>query len=174
MAENTLDFLVCNTCGTQYSTTSRADLKSCRTCDDPRQYVPRTGQTFTTLADLKNSNKYINEFTKVDDKDDRFWSIRTEPPLAISQRAILIKTPQGNVLWDCITYLDEETVSRVNSQGGLSAIVISHPHYYSTVSSQLLLGIPCVCSNVLRNSSILSGPKSSTAQSTWQMKTRHG
>jgi glyoxylase-like metal-dependent hydrolase (beta-lactamase superfamily II) len=36
------------------------------------------------------------------------------------------------VLWDCITYLDGETIDRIHEMGGLSAIVISHPHYYST------------------------------------------
>jgi len=133
MAENTLDLLICNTCGTQYCTSSRAELKTCRTCDDPRQYVPRTGQSFTTIGELKASNKYKNEFTKVDDTDDKFWSIKTEPQFAIGQRAILVKSDQGNVLWDCITYLDEDTITWVKKQGGLSAIVISHPHYYSTV-----------------------------------------
>jgi hypothetical protein len=36
------------------------------------------------------------------------------------------------VLWDCITYLDDKTISWINEQGGLASIVISHPHYYST------------------------------------------
>ena len=31
----------------------------------------------------------------------------------IGQRAILIQTPNGNVLWDCITLLDQETVDKV-------------------------------------------------------------
>jgi glyoxylase-like metal-dependent hydrolase (beta-lactamase superfamily II) len=43
-----------------------------------------------------------------------------------------MKTPEGNVLWDCITLLDDETVEWINSQGDLKAIVISHPHYYTT------------------------------------------
>lgn len=34
---------------------------------------------------------------------------------AIGQRAILLLTPHGNVLWDCITYLDQETVDKVIS-----------------------------------------------------------
>ena len=41
--------------------------------------------------------------------DDRFLSMWTEPKFAIGQRAILIKTPLGNIMWDCITYLDKET-----------------------------------------------------------------
>jgi glyoxylase-like metal-dependent hydrolase (beta-lactamase superfamily II) len=64
--------------------------------------------------------------------DHRFISIWTEPKFGIGQRAILIKTPGGNVLWDCIALLDDETVEWIKSEGGLEAIVISHPHYYTT------------------------------------------
>ena len=46
------------------------------------------------------------------DGDERFWSIWTEPKFGIGQRAILIKTPLGNVLWDCITFIDAETVAQ--------------------------------------------------------------
>ncbi|GME22251.1 Beta-lactamase-like protein [Neofusicoccum parvum] len=52
--------------------------------------------------------------------------------LAIGQRAILIETPEGNVLWDLITYLDDKTIEFIKSRGPLRAIVISHPHYYTT------------------------------------------
>lgn len=60
------------------------------------------------------------------------WSIVTEPQFAIGQRCILLETAEGNVLWDCITYLDDETVEFIKGKGGLKAIVISHPHYYTT------------------------------------------
>jgi glyoxylase-like metal-dependent hydrolase (beta-lactamase superfamily II) len=54
--------------------------------------------------------------------------------VGIGQRAILIQTPAGNILWDLIAYLDQPTVDKIQSLGGLSAIVISHPHYYTTWS----------------------------------------
>jgi hypothetical protein len=41
-------------------------------------------------------------------------------------------TPDGNILWDCISLLDEATVDIINALGGLKAIAISHPHYYAT------------------------------------------
>ncbi|KAL1959700.1 hypothetical protein VTO42DRAFT_1286 [Malbranchea cinnamomea] len=37
----------------------------------------------------------------------------------------------GNVLWDCITYVDDNTVRRNNELGGIDAIAISQPHYFS-------------------------------------------
>lgn len=98
-----------------------------------RQFVPPTGQNFTTLSALKSSTspKYTNKHKPLD-ADDRFISIWTEPKFGIGQRAILIKTPAGNVLWDCITLLNDETVEWINNKGGLKAVVISHPHYYTT------------------------------------------
>lgn len=125
--------LICNTCGTQFPERDLALRSSCFICDDPRQYVPPAGQSFTTLRDLTLSpQNYHNVFTPFTN-DDRLISIHTAPKFAIGQRAILVRTPSGkNILWDCVTFLDVATVARINNLGGLHAIVISHPHYYST------------------------------------------
>lgn len=78
------------------------------------------------------STKYSNTWSPIDSDNPNFWSISTTPKFAIGQRAILIKTPHGNVLWDCLTLLDDATIAWIQSQGGLKAIVISHPHYYTS------------------------------------------
>ena len=44
----------------------------------------------------------------------------------------MIQTDAGNVLWDCISLIDEATVERVGALGGISAIAISHPHFYGS------------------------------------------
>lgn len=131
MAFSTLDFLICSTCGVQYDV--EAGLNSCKICDDPRQYVPPTGQSWTTLKSLHLSQKYHNIFTPYPENPNLI-TIHTAPKLGIGQRAFLCLggAANGNVLWDCITYIDEETIQHVNSLGGISAIVISHPHYFST------------------------------------------
>ena len=59
--------------------------------------------------------------------------IGTTPTFAIGERALLVQHPQGNVLWDCMSLIDDETVAGIERLGGLSAIAISHPHYYSTM-----------------------------------------
>jgi glyoxylase-like metal-dependent hydrolase (beta-lactamase superfamily II) len=59
--------------------------------------------------------------------------IATTPEFAIGQRALLVRTPAGNVLWDCISLLDDATVEIIRGLGGLRAIAISHPHYYTTM-----------------------------------------
>lgn len=46
-------------------------------------------------------------------------------------RSFLVQTPEGNVWWDCITLHDEPTQQRIDKLGGLAAIAICHPHYYS-------------------------------------------
>ncbi|KAI5847406.1 beta-lactamase-like protein [Morchella snyderi] len=132
MASNLDDsLLICTACGTQFDIDGRTSLTKCRICDDPRQFVPPSGQTFTTLGDLKNSGKYRNK-TARDPENSLITSIWTEPKFAIGQRAFLIQTERGNILWDLITYLDQETINIINALGGLKAIIISHPHYYTT------------------------------------------
>lgn len=91
--------------------------------------MPPSGHSWTSLEQLKATHK--NEF-KQDENDGRIWSIFSTPQVAIGQRAIFIQTESGNVLWDCISLLDQETIDFINSRGGLVAIAISHPHFYST------------------------------------------
>ncbi|MEO6869225.1 MAG: hypothetical protein ABI168_06250 [Ginsengibacter sp.] len=49
------------------------------------------------------------------------------------QRAFLILAG-GNILWDCVSLLNEQTIDFIKSKGGLNAIAFSHPHYYSTMN----------------------------------------
>jgi hypothetical protein len=53
--------------------------------------------------------------------------------VGIDQRALLVRTPAGNFLWDCIALLDEATAAIIRALGGLAGIGLSHPHYYSTM-----------------------------------------
>ncbi|KAG0041824.1 hypothetical protein BGZ83_001266 [Gryganskiella cystojenkinii] len=125
---------VCTTCGTNAPADSHGNpLEACIICDEPRQYVRVGGQEWTTLEEMVASGKYKNKFTPSPIDPEHLISIHTTPGYAIGQRGILIRTPQGNVLWDCITYIDEETIKQVQALGGLKAIVISHPHYYSSL-----------------------------------------
>src|SRR5438445_802464 len=99
----------------------------CDICEDERQYVGWSGQTWTTLDDLRRDHH--NEI-----RDDLgLTGIGTKPAFAIGQRALLVRSPQGNVLWDCITVIDEATVEAARKLGGVRAIAISHPHYYSSM-----------------------------------------
>jgi hypothetical protein len=59
--------------------------------------------------------------------------IGSQPSFAIGQRAILVRTPGGNVLWDCISLLDAATVTAIKALGGVQAMAISHPHFYTSM-----------------------------------------
>jgi len=61
------------------------------------------------------------------------WGIGTEPKFAISQRGLLIQNSAGNILWDCVSLIDNDTIARIQALGGICAIAISHPHYYSSM-----------------------------------------
>lgn len=124
---NGLQSYICVTCGTQYPEMA-ALPERCPICEDERQYIGANGQEWTTLA--KMGEQYRNA---VRQHEEKLWGIGTEPKFAIGQRALLLQTKDGNILWDCISLLDEETIAAVKKLGGISAIAISHPHYYSSM-----------------------------------------
>ena len=117
---------ICSTCGTQFAETA-APPDRCPVCKDERQYVNWKGQTWTSLAALRQGHRNV-----LREEEPGVTSIVTEPSFAIGQRALLLQTASGNILWDCLSLIDEPTVQAVQALGGLSAIAISHPHYYSS------------------------------------------
>jgi glyoxylase-like metal-dependent hydrolase (beta-lactamase superfamily II) len=118
------DYAVCVTCGVQFGS---VDPDRCPVCEDARQYVPQSGQAWTTLSELRREHRNVVR------DDAGFVGIGTEPSFAIGQRALLVPWRGSNLLWDCITLLDDETALDVEHRGGLAAIAISHPHYYSAM-----------------------------------------
>jgi glyoxylase-like metal-dependent hydrolase (beta-lactamase superfamily II) len=118
---------ICATCGTQYPDTANPP-EHCPICEDERQYIGHDGQQWTTLEILQG--KYKNVFKT---EEANLIGIGTEPRFAIGQRGLLVQSPSGNVLWDCITLIDDETIAEVNKLGGITRIAISHPHYYSSM-----------------------------------------
>jgi hypothetical protein len=119
---------ICVTCGTQFSLSAEPP-RVCPICRDERQYVGSHGQRWTTLDALRRG-QWRNVLRE---QEPNLFAIGTEPKFGIGQRALLVRTPDGNVLWDCISLLDDATVSEVTELGGVSAIAISHPHYYSSM-----------------------------------------
>ncbi len=122
------NYFICKTCGVQFAATD-APPASCPICQDDRQYVGLQGQQWTTLAELQQQD-YHNVVTPA---EPGLSGIGTQPSFAIGQRALLVQSSGGNVLWDCISLIDDETVDNVRALGGISAIAISHPHYYASV-----------------------------------------
>jgi len=116
---------ICKECGTSFPD-SPSPPACCPICEDDRQYVPRTGQAWTTPDAL--SAKHVNTWRRL---EPNLFEIHTQPDFAIGQRALLIQTPGGNYLWDCIALIDDATIELIKGLGGLAGIAISHPHYYT-------------------------------------------
>jgi hypothetical protein len=118
---------LCVTCGTQFPPADHAPQR-CPICEDERQFVGLQGQQWTTLAQLQRTHR-----NTLYQEGERIWGVTTAPAFAIGQRALLIRTGQGNILWDCVSLIEADTVALIQALGGISAIAISHPHYYTSM-----------------------------------------
>jgi hypothetical protein len=93
---------------------------------DERQYVPPQGQRWATLEELQAEGRRLD----IRDLEPGLTGIGAEPTIGIGQRALLVQTPSGNVLWDCLGFIDDAGVDAVRARGGLRGIAMSHPHFY--------------------------------------------
>jgi hypothetical protein len=115
---------ICRTCGVQHPDTDQPP-DACAICSDERQYVGWNGQQWTTMAEISAERAVV-----IRAEEPGLWGVGVEPAFAIGQRALLVCTPQGNVLWDCISLLDDAARKRIAELGGIDAIAMSHPHFY--------------------------------------------
>lgn len=128
---------ICATCGTQYAP-SEAPPASCPICEDERQYVGRDGQRWTTHAELAAHHVLRIE------EDAGLVGIGIAPDFAIPQRALLLPTDAGNILWECVSLVTDAALEVLRAHGGVDRIVISHPHFYASMVewSDALGGVP--------------------------------
>jgi hypothetical protein len=122
-----MPLFICTACGTQYPQSDQPPAQ-CIICEEERQYVPPGGQSWTTLEKLSRS--HMNSYREY---EPGVIGIGSQPSFAIGQRAILVRTGGGNVLWDCISLLDAATITTIKGLGGIKAIAISHPHFYTSM-----------------------------------------
>src|SRR5580765_3314920 len=107
-----MPYYMCATCGVEYAE-SEHPPQHCIICEDERQYIGANGQQWTTLDDLRHNHH--NMFTPL---MPNLTSVVSEPKVAIGQRAHIVQAPSGNVLWDCISLIDDATVKQIQSMGG--------------------------------------------------------
>jgi hypothetical protein len=119
------DLPICLTCGVQYA----GPRENCPICEDERQYVGWEGQRWTSLDELRRTGHKM----KIAEEGTGVVGVGTDPATAIGQRALLVRTPAGNVLWDMVTHLDDDVIKEVMELGGIDAIAISHPHFYGSM-----------------------------------------
>jgi len=130
---------ICVTCGVQQAPSDEPP-GHCPICEDERQYVRQGGQAWTTLTELKENGHRV----ELRDLEPGLTGVGIEPAVGIGQRALLVQTSDGNLLWDCIGYIDEAAVEAIGNRGGLAGIAMSHPHFYGVMVewSRAFDGVP--------------------------------
>src|SRR5215469_14795497 len=95
---------ICTTCGTQFAESDQPP-PACDICEEPRQYVKKTGQQWTTLDKLRMTYRNSIKF-----EEPGLIGIGIEPHFAIGQRALFLRSAVANILWDCVSLLDQAVV----------------------------------------------------------------
>jgi hypothetical protein len=128
---------ICDTCGTQFEPAAAAPSR-CPVCEDERQYVGWAGQRWMTMEALARSHAVEIG------SEGGVTTLSLRPGFAIDQRAFLIPHGRQNLMWESLSLVTPEAVAQIEARGGVSAIAISHPHFYSSMTewSEALGGVP--------------------------------
>lgn len=130
---------ICVTCAVEQAP-SDTPPERCPICEDERQYVRQGGQAWTTREELRRTGHRI----ELRDLEPDLVGVSVTPSLGIGQRALLVRTANGNILWDCVGYIDGAAVAAIRGHGGIAGIAFSHPHFYGAMVewSQAFGGAP--------------------------------
>lgn len=129
-------FWLCRTCAVEHTTTAEV----CAICADERQWIPRSGQQWTTVDELSAEGMRI----ALSPLEANLVAVEAVPAFGIGQHSKLVCGPDGNVLWDPSGFVDENGVAAVAARGPVVAIVASHPHMFGAQVewSRRLGGVP--------------------------------
>ena len=128
---------ICRGCGIEHPDTPRPPDR-CVICTDDRQYVPGGVQEWTTQAEL--AGRYEADFHEL---EDGLIGVTVTPRFGIGHRPLLVRTPDGSILWEPAGYVDDVMIARVRSEGDLVAVAASHPHLVgAAVSWAREFGVP--------------------------------
>jgi glyoxylase-like metal-dependent hydrolase (beta-lactamase superfamily II) len=116
---------ICATCAVEHPDTAEPPTE-CAICADERQWVPRSGQKWTTFGDLRAAGVRV----ELHEVEPGLVAITSTPSVGIGQQCMLVQTPAGNLMFDPIGYVDDEAAARVLSFGPVLGIAASHPHMY--------------------------------------------
>lgn len=113
---------ICRTCAVEHAERPAV----CAICADERQWVPATGQAWTTLAELAAAGERL----VLEELEPDLLGLTSEPSVGIGQQAKIVRTPAGTLLWDPPGYVDDAAVEQVRALGPVVAIAASHPHMF--------------------------------------------
>ncbi|WP_171021165.1 hydrolase [Glutamicibacter sp. V16R2B1] len=104
---------------------SRTLPTHCPICEDERQYIPGGTQRWTCSETLEREGHQI----QVRELEEGLTALRA-PEVGIGQSALLIRSEDGNLLFDVPGMISSHAVEVIRELGGIAAIVASHPHMY--------------------------------------------
>ena len=113
---------ICATCGVEHDEAATA----CAICADDRQWIPATGQAWTTLGDLTAAGTTLT----MAELAPGLHAITHSPRVGIGQQSMLVSTAEGNLLWEPAPFIDVATVHAIRELGPVLAVVASHPHMF--------------------------------------------
>lgn len=113
----------CATCAIEHSDTQHPPA-TCAICSDERQFVPASGQRWTTQAELASAGHrgVLSEL------ETDLYAVDVVPELGIGQRGLFLRTAGGNLLWEPPGFIDSDMISAIHDLGGVDLVSASHPH----------------------------------------------
>lgn len=127
---------ICSTCAIEHA---EPLPELCAICSDERQYLPRDGQSWTDLADLRADHELT-----LSELEPGLGAVRVKPRLGIGQTSLLLRTEEAGLLWDPPGYFDDAGLELLTAQGPITAIAASHPHMFGVqvTLARALGGVP--------------------------------
>ncbi|WP_160050358.1 MULTISPECIES: hypothetical protein [unclassified Nocardiopsis] len=119
------NYWICRTCGANRAPAATAP-EDCPVCEDDRQWVPPGGHRWATREQLAAEGLH----TVLRPVEESVLGIGVEPGLGVGHRGVLVRTREGNLLWDPPGFLDRDAVAEVGRLGGITTVASSHPHMY--------------------------------------------
>src|ERR1043166_4644664 len=105
-----MEAFICKRCGVQYAPSDQPP-PSCPICEDERECVAWDGQQWTTIDQLVAEGRRNHLY----EAEPGLHCIDTRPAVASGQRALMVQTPNGNVMWDCVSHVDEASIEAVRA-----------------------------------------------------------
>jgi glyoxylase-like metal-dependent hydrolase (beta-lactamase superfamily II) len=114
---------ICTACGLEHPD-SPLPPPLCAICTEERQFVPVTGQDWTTSERLERAGTTAS----IVEVEPGLFRLTVTPRVGIGHQALLVRTPSGNLLWEPPGFISSAAVDAVRELGGVAAITGSHPH----------------------------------------------
>ena len=120
---------ICRLCGVEAGP-SEAPPPACPICLDLRVNAPVSKMGWRRGSKLSQSRTI-----EIVELEPDLWSLTAHPQISFGHQALLVRSNDGNLLWDALSVITPAAVGAVRDLGGLDAIAISHPHFQAAMVS---------------------------------------